>query len=205
MLGSRALRAFWNSLSNLKGTTNYFMKNTLILTTTAAALTLGGIAFAEPASRTASDIATSSAVTNPSPGAKFAITEMAAADEDLSTFVAALRAAEMEDTFLKPGEFTVFAPSNDAFDKLPEGKLEELLKPENKEMLTKILNNHVIKREVKSTELSEGELPTEADQKVAVKVTDAGVTVGEATVVKPDLYANNGVIHVVDTIIMPAE
>ena len=106
--------------------------------------------------------------------------------------VAAVQAAGLVDTLKSDGPFTVFAPTDDAFAALPEGTVEELLKPENKDQLTAILTYHVVAGKVMSTDLS--------DVKI---ITEGGVTVGGANVTTADIEASNGVIHVIDAVIMP--
>ena len=123
---------------------------------------------------------------------------------DVSTLVTAIQAAELVDTLKGKGPFTVFAPTNDAFAKLPAGTVESLLKPENKEKLQAILlyhvhvGNGVLAKDVKTMNLS-----TANGQNLSVKVTDAGVMVNDAKVIKTDIVASNGVIHWVDTVILP--
>jgi len=110
-------------------------------------------------------------------------------------------AADLVDTLSGEGPFTVFAPTNAAFDALPEGTLESLLEPENKQELQKILTYHVVQGKVLSTDLTDGEVPTvEGD---TVKVTTDPITINGANVVFANLVASNGVVHLIDAILMP--
>ena len=108
------------------------------------------------------------------------------------------------DTLKGAGPFTVFAPTDEAFAKLPAGTVEELLKPENKQKLTSILTYHVAAAKAKSADLSDGQMVKTVNGKdVKVKLADGKVMVGDARVVKADIGASNGVIHVIDTVLMP--
>ena len=119
------------------------------------------------------------------------------------TLVAAVQAADLVDTLKGDGPFTVFAPTDDAFAALPEGTVEELLKPENKDKLTEILTYHVVAGKVMSGDLSDGmEAATVQGDMVMIK-TEGGVTVDGANVVAADVKASNGVIHVIDAVILP--
>jgi uncharacterized surface protein with fasciclin (FAS1) repeats len=131
------------------------------------------------------------------------ITEVAASNDSFKTLTAALQAAGLTDTLSGEGPFTVFAPTDAAFAKLPAGALTELLKPENKQTLVKILTYHVVPGEVTSSQLTSGEVTTVEGSPVTVNVDGEGVMVNKATVVQPDIQASNGVIHVVDTVILP--
>jgi len=129
--------------------------------------------------------------------------EIASENTDFSTLVAGVVAAGLADTLSGPGPFTVFAPTNEAFAKLPAGTLEELLKPENKEKLAAILTYHVVAGKVMSTDLSNGQkAATVNGQEVTITIGE-GVQVDTATISAADLEASNGVIHVIDSVIMP--
>ncbi|MEM6753272.1 MAG: fasciclin domain-containing protein [Cyanobacteria bacterium P01_C01_bin.38] len=118
----------------------------------------------------------------------------------------ALRAAGLEDTLKGNGPFTVLAPSDAAFAKLPQDAVQDLLKPENKEVLVKILTYHVIPDRVLSTDLQSGEVKSVEGGPISVKVDAAtGVQVNDATVVQPDVRASNGIIHVIDNVILPPD
>jgi uncharacterized surface protein with fasciclin (FAS1) repeats len=131
------------------------------------------------------------------------IVEIASENTDFSTLVAAVVAAGLAETLSGNGPFTVFAPTNEAFAKLPAGTVEELLKPENKEKLASILTYHVVAGKVMSKDLSDGQkAATVNGQEVTVTIGE-GVKVDTATVTAADLEASNGVIHVIDSVIMP--
>jgi uncharacterized surface protein with fasciclin (FAS1) repeats len=118
----------------------------------------------------------------------------------------ALRAAGLVETLKGNGPFTVLAPNDAAFAKLPQDAVQDLLKPENKEVLVKILTYHVIRDTVLSTDLSSGEVTSFEGGPISVKVDPAtGVQVNDATVVQPDVRASNGVIHVIDNVILPPD
>merc|ERR1712157_147394 len=123
--------------------------------------------------------------------------------DDLSTLVAAVVAGDLVETLSSPGPFTVFAPLNSAFAALPEGTLDTLLKPENKDQLVDILTYHVVGAKALSTDLSDGQTITTVEGKdVTVSIGDS-VKINDATVVKPDVLASNGVVHVVDGVLLP--
>jgi uncharacterized surface protein with fasciclin (FAS1) repeats len=125
------------------------------------------------------------------------------ANEELSTLVAAVKAADLVGTLSGEGPFTVFAPTNAAFEALPEGTLETLLKPENKDQLVAILTYHVVSGKVMSTDLSNGQTAaTVQGEEVTVDVSD-GVKISGASVVAADVEASNGVVHVIDQVILP--
>ncbi|MDX2270537.1 MAG: fasciclin domain-containing protein [Cyanobacteriota bacterium] len=123
------------------------------------------------------------------------------------TLAAALEAADLVETLKGEGPFTVFAPTDEAFAALPEGTLEELLKPENKEKLVEILTYHVVAGEALSTSLKDGEVETVEGAAVEVKINAEAkeVMVNDAKVVQADVKASNGVIHVIDKVILPPE
>ena len=121
---------------------------------------------------------------------------------DFTTLVAAVEAAGLVETLSGEGPFTVFAPTNEAFAALPDGLLEALLLPENKDALTEILTYHVVSGKVLSTDLSSGEVATVQGEDVTI-VVDDGVTVEGANVVVADVEAGNGVVHVIDAVIVP--
>lgn len=132
------------------------------------------------------------------------IVDIAASNDAFSTLVAAVSAADLVETLSGEGPFTVFAPTNDAFAALPDGVLESLLLPENKDLLTQILTYHVVSGNVMSTDLTEGAVPTVEGSDVMISLED-GVKVNNANVVMADIAASNGVVHVIDTVILPPE
>lgn len=132
------------------------------------------------------------------------IVEIAAGNENFSTLVAAVKAAGLVETLSGEGPFTVFAPTNAAFEKLGKETIEAVLK--DKEKLTKILLAHVVKGKVTAEQAVglDGKMAkTAGGAELPIKVTDGKVTIGKATVVKTDIMASNGVIHVIDTVIIP--
>ncbi len=131
------------------------------------------------------------------------IVDTAAAAGDFNTLVAALKAADLVETLKGEGPFTVFAPTDEAFEALPEGTVENLLRPENKEMLTAVLTYHVVPSKVKSKDVKPMEAPTVNGQTATIEVKDGKVTIEGANVIKTDIYATNGVIHVIDKVILP--
>ena len=119
------------------------------------------------------------------------------------TLVAAVQAAGLVDTLKGEGPFTVFAPTDDAFAALPEGTVDTLLLPENKDQLTAILTYHVVPGKVMSGDLSNNMMATTAQGGDITIMTDGGVTVNGANVVSADIETSNGVIHVIDAVIIP--
>ncbi len=132
------------------------------------------------------------------------IVATAEAAGNFKTLVAAVKAAGLVDTLKGKGPFTVFAPTDEAFAKLPAGTVEELLKPENKKKLTDILTYHVLAGKVMAADVKTMEAKTVQGSSAAVKVADGKVTIDKANVIKTDIEASNGVIHVIDTVIIPA-
>jgi len=128
---------------------------------------------------------------------------VASGADDFKTLVAAVKAAGLVETLQGEGPFTVFAPTDEAFAKLPAGTVDNLLKPENREQLAAILKYHVVPGKVMAADVKTMEAKTAQGQNVNLKVTDDGVTVDGAKVVKTDLLAANGVIHVIDAVILP--
>ncbi len=132
------------------------------------------------------------------------IVEVAAGNDDFTTLVAAVQAADLADTLSGDGPFTVFAPTNEAFANLPDGTVEMLLLPENKDQLVAILTYHVVAGDVSAAEVVElSEVTTVQGDTAAIVVADTGVTIDGANVILTDIDASNGVIHVIDTVMMP--
>lgn len=133
------------------------------------------------------------------------IPETAVAAGNFKTLVAAVKAAGLLETLAGDGPFTVLAPTDDAFAKLPEGTVESLLKPENKEKLVAILKLHVAAGKLTSDMAEPGaDFPTLAGTGLKVSVEDKKISVGTAQVVKADIACTNGVIHVIDSVLLPA-
>jgi uncharacterized surface protein with fasciclin (FAS1) repeats len=132
------------------------------------------------------------------------IVDTAAAADGFQTLVAAIKAADLVDTLKGDGPFTVFAPTDDAFAKLPDGTLDELLKPESKEKLTAILTYHVVPSKVMAADVVNLEsAKTVQGQEVAISVENGSVKVDGANVTATDIECSNGVIHVIDAVILP--
>jgi len=131
------------------------------------------------------------------------IVAVAQGNEDFSTLVAAVTAAGLGDALSGEGPFTVFAPTNAAFEALPAGLLEKLLLPENKEVLTKILTYHVVSAKVMAADVTAGDVTTLEGSAFAV-TTEGGVKVNTSNVTATDVPASNGVIHVIDAVLVPA-
>ncbi len=168
------------------------MKPYITITTMAAAL---AVATLTPQHATAAD-PMAPAVTQAN------IVAAAASKPELSTLVSAIKAAELVTVLQGQGPFTVFAPTNAAFKKLPAGQLEDLLKPENREKLAAILKGHVIEGRVKAADIKAGEVKTLDGNEVEIAVRNGKVSFGDATVVATDLTTGNGIIHVIDTVVV---
>lgn len=174
---------------------------------------MAGIALAGAAALALS--ACSSSTTSPAPAETSAmetpmaseaaagtLVEVAAGNPDFSTLVTAVQAAGLTETLSAEGPYTVFAPTNEAFAALPPKVVKKLLKPENKETLTKVLTYHVLPEELTSDEITAGKFKTVEGQDVTI-TTDGGVKVDGATVVTADVMASNGVVHAIDAVILP--
>lgn len=161
------------------------MKTIRILTAIVAASSFVGLAHAEPQEK-AKDIVT-----------------VASGNGSFNTLVAAVKAAGLVETLQGPGPFTVFAPTDEAFAKLPKGTVEDLLKPENKAKLVAILTYHVVAGKVMAADVKTMKAKTVNGQSLDVTVTDGAVTVDNAKVVRTDVAASNGVIHVIDSVVLP--
>lgn len=131
------------------------------------------------------------------------VVEIAAGNDDFSTLVTAVKAAGLAETLSGDGPFTVFAPTNEAFAKLPEGTVETLLKPENKEKLAAVLTYHVVAAKVMAADVKAGKVATVNGAEATITVKDGAVMIDGAKVVTTDIVGKNGVIHVIDTVIMP--
>lgn len=137
-------------------------------------------------------------------GMKKDIVDTAADAGSFSTLLAAAEAAGLVETLKGDGPFTVFAPTDDAFAALPEGTVENLLKPENKDQLVAVLTYHVVPGKVMSTDLSDDMMATTVEGSDVTIDLDNGVMVENASVVTADIETSNGVIHVIDTVILPS-
>jgi uncharacterized surface protein with fasciclin (FAS1) repeats len=195
----------WAGIAHLEQNMELDMKKTIALTV-AGVVALAGLAFAAP--ETKKDTKPSMPAAAPQ-----TVVDIALSNPDFSTLVTALKAADLVDALKGKGPFTVFAPTNAAFAKLPAGTVESLLKPENKAQLQEILKFHVIGAEVMAGDVVklDGKDSPKTLQGQAFKITvkDGKVSIGNdkatANVVKTDIKASNGVIHVLDTVILPAD
>ncbi len=158
-----------------------------ILTTTIAALTFGAFVIIPTTAKAADETVVAIAAGNP----------------DFSTLVAAVTAAGLVDTLNGDGPFTIFAPTNAAFEKLPPGTVEDLLKPENKDKLTAILTYHVVAGKVMAADVATGKVKSLQGGELDVVVAESGVTVDGANVTQTDIVGSNGVIHVIDSVVLP--
>ena len=132
------------------------------------------------------------------------IVDTAVAAGNFKTLAAALGAAGLVNTVKGPGPFTVFAPTDAAFAKLPAGTVENLLKPENKDQLTAILTYHVVAGKVMAADVVKlSEAKTVNGKMLKVKVNGSNVMINDAKVTTADIQASNGVIHVIDTVVLP--
>jgi uncharacterized surface protein with fasciclin (FAS1) repeats len=131
------------------------------------------------------------------------IVDIAVANQDLSALVAAVTAAALVETLSGPGPFTVFAPTNEAFAALPTEIVNSLLLPENIEQLQTILKYHVIATSAPSSSFVGGDVMTVNGDLVTIAVSDAGIMVNDANVITADIMASNGVIHVIDKVLLP--
>ncbi|PML55134.1 fasciclin domain-containing protein [Vibrio lentus] len=132
------------------------------------------------------------------------IVDVAAENGSFTTLVAAVKAAGLVDTLKGDGPFTVFAPTDEAFAALPEGTVEMLLKPENKDKLVAILTYHVVPGKIMAAEVMKlSSAETVQGEAVVVAIDDGNVMINTAKVVIPDVKASNGVIHVIDAVLLP--
>lgn len=135
------------------------------------------------------------------------INDIVAGSEDFSTLLAAVQAAELGDTLAGEGPYTVFAPTDEAFAALPEGTLDSLLEPENQDQLAGILTYHVVPAEVMAADVTSGEVATVNGAELTIDASE-GVTItdaqgNQARVTQTDIVASNGVIHVIDAVLLP--
>ena len=133
------------------------------------------------------------------------IVDVAAGNDDFSTLVAAVDAADLQDTLSADGPYTVFAPTNAAFEALPDGVLDKLLEPENKDTLKEILTYHVVSGEVTSDMIEPGDVETVEGSTVTITTDGGEVMVNEAKVETADVDASNGVIHSIDAVLLPED
>jgi len=135
--------------------------------------------------------------------AKPDLVETAISAGSFDTLVSAVKQANLVTTLKDGGPFTIFAPTDTAFGKLPEATLSSLMKAENRGKLAEILTYHVIPGDIRSGDVSEGKVKTVAGQEVEISIRDGKVFVNNAQVIKTDVVAENGVIHVIDGVLLP--
>ncbi len=178
-------------LLNSNNTSQQIMKSIRIAKVTAliTALALTGAAYASSCSTSAPKD----------------IVGVAAGAGTFNTLVAAVKAAGLVETLQGDGPFTVFAPTDEAFAKLPAGTVESLLRPENRDKLISILTYHVVPGRVMAADVRTMGVKTVNGAELAINVGDAGVSVNNARVITTDVAASNGVIHVIDTVVLPAQ
>ncbi len=147
---------------------------------------------------------TAKEVVAPPPAAPKDVVDVAIGSADHTTLVAAVTAAGLVETLKGAGPFTIFAPTNAAFAALPAGTVDGLLKPESKDALTKILTYHVVAGAVKAADLKDGQkVKTLQGEELTVSVKDGKVKINGANVTAADLTGSNGVVHVIDAVLMP--
>lgn len=183
------------------------MKTLSILVLAFAALSAGCASSEKQEAKAADKSSTdTSSSTSKASGEKADIVDTAVGAGSFKTLVAAVQAAGLVDTLKGPGPFTVFAPTDEAFAKLPKGTVEELLKPENKAKLQAILTYHVVPGKVMAADvagMNGKSAKTVQGAEVKIKVEGSSVNIDNANVVKTDIECSNGVIHVIDTVILP--
>jgi uncharacterized surface protein with fasciclin (FAS1) repeats len=174
------------------------MKKTFfsLMTTASIALVMTACGSGETAEATKDTVATETTADTTAPAAPATVVDIAVGSPDHSTLVAAVTAAGLVETLSGAGPFTVFAPTNAAFAALPAGTVDNLLKPENKADLTGILTYHVVAGSLKAADLTDG-------QELTVSIKDGKVMIDGANVTAADLTAGNGVVHVLDAVVMP--
>ena len=177
-----------SGLSKHNQTTTHIMKNNRIIAL--AALLVATVAM--PLTQAADK-----------PADKEDIVAVTAGAGSFKTLVAAIKAAGLVKTLQGKGPFTVFAPTDEAFAKLPEGTVAGLLKPENKAKLVGILTYHVVLGKVMAADVKTMQAKTVNGQELAIKVAEGKVTVNGANVIRTDVAASNGVIHVIDAVVLP--
>ncbi|MBE9112615.1 fasciclin domain-containing protein [Nodosilinea sp. LEGE 07298] len=135
------------------------------------------------------------------------IVDLAASSDEFSTLAQAVEAADLTEALSATGPITLFAPTNEAFEALPEGTLDELLLPENQDLLRQVLTYHVVQDEVAAADVTTGDVPTAAGTPLSLVVdeTTGDVMVNNAMVVEPDIQASNGIIHGIDQVILPPD
>ena len=182
---------------------------TLLSLTLLGSLTLVGCSSSEPVVESTPDMTVETQAGVEVGGAMMLPTQTlvqnASEASNLTTLVAAVQAAGLAETLSGPGPFTVFAPPNSAFDALPAGTVETLLKPENKDQLTSVLTFHVVPGRLAASDLRDGQtLTTVNGETLTVRKANGKVMINGATVLIPNIYASNGVAHAIDAVLLPS-
>jgi uncharacterized surface protein with fasciclin (FAS1) repeats len=177
-------------------------RSLFVAAVTTSALLLAACGDDESSLGTTAAPATTAAPETTAPAAPGDIVAVASGNPDFSTLVAAVQAAGLVETLQGEGPFTVFAPTNEAFAALPAGLVDALLLPENVEALKAVLTYHVVAGKVLAADVADGEVATVQGENITLS-TMGGVKVNEANVVATDVMASNGVIHVIDAVIVP--
>ncbi|HET7236886.1 MAG TPA: fasciclin domain-containing protein [Actinomycetota bacterium] len=183
-------------------------KKWILIFAAVASLSLVAAACGGEDETTASPEGATSAAADTTDMTEMTITDIVAGDENFSTLLAAVGAADLGGTLAGEGPFTVFAPTDDAFAALPEGTLDTLLEPENKDQLASILTYHVLSGEVLAADVQSGEVTTVNGAPFTISVEDGGVFITDgagntAEVITTDITTSNGVIHVIDSVLLP--
>lgn len=198
MLGPNALtpRSFSELTSSSSSSTTISSRSTSMSTDSSSMRMSGG-------SSSMSTGSSSMRMNSSSTNANSNLVAVAASNNSFKILTAALKATGLDQKLASGGPYTIFAPRDEAFDALPEGVVEELLKPENRDTLIKILTYHVVQGEKSSSTLQSGATETLEGASVQVNVSSSGVMVNDAKVIQADIQASNGVIHVIDKVILP--
>ncbi|MCH6199511.1 fasciclin domain-containing protein [Aquiflexum sp. LQ15W] len=176
-----------------------FLSLTVATVATAFLASCGGASKEETVEETTVEIVEGTPVEAPK-----TVVDIAVGSSDHTTLVAAVTAAGLVETLSGTGPFTIFAPTNTAFAALPAGTVDNLLKPESKDQLTSVLTYHVVAGNVMAADLSDGQVVTTLNgQELTVSIKDGKVMINGATVTAADLAGSNGVIHVVDAVLLP--
>ena len=174
------------------------------MTTAAIAVVMTSCGGGESTAETTTDSAATEAAAPEAPAAPATVVDIAVGSADHSTLVTAVTTAGLVETLSGAGPFTVFAPTNAAFAALPAGTVETLLKPESKADLTGILTYHVVAGSLKAADLTDGQkLKTVNGAELTVSIKDGKVMIDGANVTAADLVAGNGVVHVLDAVVLP--
>jgi uncharacterized surface protein with fasciclin (FAS1) repeats len=186
------------------------MRSRKLITALAAVASLSVVAAACSSDDSSSTGATDGAETSAPAETTETITDVVAGNEDFSTLLAAVEAAGLGETLAGEGPFTVFAPTDEAFAALPEGTLDTLLKPKNEDLLGSILTYHVVPGEIMAADVESGEVTTVNGETFTVEASDMGVSItdgqgNEVDVVTTDIVTSNGVIHVIDGVVLPPQ